>query len=131
MRSFLYPILALISAIVLTLPFYLTNPYRNLASLEASIASNPDQIVHRSLGGFLQMRDNVYILTLYLGNETGFDDSEFITIYRKGGQLEINLIQGPGESAVRVLKGKEAKRYLSQYRFDLSQLDRRVHEKTL
>jgi len=122
-RFVLYPIAVLLVFIVMLLPGFLVNPYRNLTAVAQAAKNTPQQTLHQSFSSYFKKFPNGYVLTFHTGNHSNFGPTEFVIITRLKGKLQVNLINGPGPENVAQLEGDKAKEFLDERQIDLDLFD--------
>lgn len=121
-RTVIYPIAFLFSAILFMLPGFLSSPQRNIRAI-AQAASVNTSTSHQTFSSFLKPHKDGYILVIYTGNNPEFAPIEYATIDKRGKNIIIDLISGPGEENISQITGKEALAFLEKHNLKLDDLD--------
>lgn len=102
----------------------LLNPKVNLNQLILMVEKGDKQTLFQSATGYLKIFPKGYILILYSGDDPKFNSTEFIVIFKKEGQLEIELINGSGIENINMMYGEEATKYLVQHQISIERLEK-------
>jgi hypothetical protein len=122
-RKVVYPLVMLFAAILLLLPSFLTNPYRNINAVVQQATSKPQQAIHRSFSAYLARLPEGYTLTIHTLNDVNFFPIEFVTISKVKGKLTVDLIRGPGPENASRLQEEEAQSFLDDHQIDIQPFD--------
>ena len=107
-------------------PSWSIKPERNIENIISQIDAPGRYTV---ANGYLYLRPNSdYVLTFYTGLEKQYQPTQYVTISRAGNDYFIDLMQGPGQDNVVILKNDEARNYIRVHNIPIDQLEMKISQ---
>jgi len=98
-------------------------PRNNVANLVKQAEKNPQLPHYQSDAGSLRFVGNTgYVMVLSVGNQSGFEPNQYITISQLRNELAIEVIFGAGKTGVRQLPPGEVDDMLRRLNFPVENL---------